>query len=273
MKVYHVNGLESRKSEGGKDGPDDRDNPKKGKNIFKKLVSREENFQNQNVNVKEGKQKKGEDYLRIITINIMSGHNNRLEAVCLTLHKMGADIGILTETKFNNDKYTQNCFGYEIIATKAISSQKGGVAICVKKESKHWHVEGTRTYGPNVINTIIVSGQDRWNLIGAYVSPNKNTGETIAEISKAANRNTHRIIFAGDLNTDLENIQSDRDAEIAAMMTNLGAVDLAQHFVQEKGRWTWRMKRRELISQASLTISLYNGEMNGRIAKSFTQRD
>ncbi len=72
---------------------------------------------------------------------------------------MGADIGILTETKIDDNRHTLHAEGYDIVCTKAASAHQGGVAICYKSSEK-WHIEGTRTYGPNVINAVIVSGTD-----------------------------------------------------------------------------------------------------------------
>ena len=185
---------------------------------------------------------KEEDFLRIILLNIVSGRNNRLEMAARSLQKMGADIGILTETKITDERYTRRAFGYNIVATQASSSSCGGVAILVKEGCKNWHVEGTQPYGANVINTVIVSGSDRWNLIGSYIAPSETNGETIAEISKAANRNSHKIIWVGDLNVDLENVRDDRQAEIAALVASMGTIDLTRHFKQKK-KWTWNMRR------------------------------
>jgi exonuclease III len=150
--------------------------------------------------------KEEEDYLRIILLNIMSGRNNRLEQAARSLQKMGADIGILTETKITDERYTRSAFGYDIICTQAPSSSCGGVAILIKQGCKNWHVEGTRPYRGNVINTVIVSGSDRWSLIGSYIAPSETNGETVAEISNAAKRNSHKVIMVGDLNIDLENV-------------------------------------------------------------------
>ena len=52
------------------------------------------------------------------------------------------------------------------------------------------------------INTIIVSGNDQWNLIGGYIPPSETNGETLAKIHDASTCNNHQLILVGDLNTD-----------------------------------------------------------------------
>ena len=55
--------------------------------------------------------------------------------------------------------------------------------------------------------------------------------------------------MAGDLNTDLEDSESDRrGTEIAAAMTEAGLEDMMAHFLPSKRRWgrerrTWSMVR------------------------------
>ena len=57
------------------------------------------------------------------------------------------------------------------------------------------------------------------------------------------------LVVAGDLNTDLEDTESDRrGTEIAAAMTAVGVEDMTAHFLPRKRRWgrerrTWSMVR------------------------------
>ena len=107
--------------------------------------------------------------LSICTYNIVAGGGNRLEQVMRCMKMMNMDIGLITETKLQG-YHTTLCEGYDIVATKAKSRHQGGVALCYRK-SEYFHVEGTRTFGPNVIRATLVSGRKTWRLVGVYFPP------------------------------------------------------------------------------------------------------
>ena len=107
------------------------------------------------------------DFLRLITLNIRSGRNSNLNVVLRTMHQMRVDLGILTETKIDNEMYTRDCCGYTVLASHARSKHQGGVALFYQTTNTRWWIEGERTHGPNVISCILVSGNRRWNIVGA----------------------------------------------------------------------------------------------------------
>jgi len=43
------------------------------------------------------------------------------------------DVAFLTEAKLTDDKHTRAAFGFEILATKAMSASHGGVALAYQK--------------------------------------------------------------------------------------------------------------------------------------------
>ena len=122
--------------------------------------------------------------ITVATINIRDGKNARLNAACRCLSQMNVGIGVLTETKFMNKKYTKRCEGYTIKATKAESRHCGGVALIYKKQ-KTWTLESVKCFGPNVIRATITMGQKRYSLIGAYIPSSETTGQTLDFINKA----------------------------------------------------------------------------------------
>jgi hypothetical protein len=64
---------------------------------------------------------------------------------------MNIDIGVLEETKIDHEFYTRNSFGYEVVATKAVSAFQDGIAL-VYLPSDFCMVEYIRLYSPNVIS-------------------------------------------------------------------------------------------------------------------------
>jgi hypothetical protein len=77
---------------------------------------------------------------------------------------MNIDIGILEETKITNDCYTNNCFGFEVIATEAESVFQGGIAL-VYRPSAYWTIETINRYNPNVISFELVTGKRRFSCV------------------------------------------------------------------------------------------------------------
>ena len=186
--------------------------------------------------------------VNICTYNIIaaegtySNGTNRLERALRCMRLMNIDLGIFTETKLVQGYHTTSAEGYDIITTEAKSKHQGGVALFYRKSDK-FHVEGTKTYGPNVMATTLVSGRRRWRIVGAYIPPSEVDGSTLDHIQTAAatamtaSRNTP-LIMLGDLNVDLKRVDliaNDRQNKTAALVSSLGLKNLNENFVQRKG--------------------------------------
>ena len=187
--------------------------------------------------------------LNICSYNICAAGASRLEQAMRCMRVMNIDIGLITETKLQG-YHTTHCEGYDIVATKATSKFQGGVALCYRK-SDYFHIEGTRTFGPNVIRATLVSGKKKWRLVGIYIPPSEEDGSTLEFATAAAAVSSNLpLILLGDLNVDLKRMMMTettitRKIETAALVASLGISDLNQHFVQRKGvgDWTWSMRR------------------------------
>jgi exonuclease III len=178
----------------------------------------------------------------------MHGGNSRLNQALRCMRLMGMDLGILTETKLVNGTYTREAEGYEVVATEAKSTHQGGVALFYRKTTENWVIEGTRSFGPNVIRTTLVSGKKRWIIIGAYIPPSEEDGQTLEFIQAAAVTDSRSpLILLGDFNVNLQQMMNGnvRQQETAALISSLGLYDLHQHFSQRHGwgNWTWSQDR------------------------------
>jgi len=196
--------------------------------------------------------------MNICTYNILAAEGrgsdgcNRLEQVMRCMRLMNIDLGILTETKLVQGCHTVSAEGYDIVASAAKSKHQGGVALFYRK-SKNFHVEGTRTFGPNVIGATLVAGRKRWRIVGAYIPPSEVDGSTLdfiqAAAAAAATSSQHiPLILLGDLNVDLKQVDAiinERQIETAALLSSLGLTNLNNNFVQRKrvGDWTWFQRR------------------------------
>ena len=147
--------------------------------------------------------------LVIGTWNILSGRNTHLETTLRALSKVGVDICFLTETKLTDGIYTRFSSGYRVLATNAVSHHQGGIAL-VYRESPYFQVESSQRHGPNVMSAVIVSGNSRYGVVGAYIPPADST--TLAHIASALARfPSRKVILVGDLNLNLDSTETDRD--------------------------------------------------------------
>ena len=195
--------------------------------------------------------------LNICTYNIIAGGNHRIEQAMRCMELMNIDLGVITETKIQGKKSfhfrgkTEGHKGYTVIPTEAKSKHQGGVALFYM-ESYYFTIEGTKTFGPNVIRAILKSGEKRWRIIGAYIPPSEEDGSTLNFIEAAAAESMEiPLILLGDLNVDLKKMRemggatvNEQHKETVAQVASLGIEDVNQHFRQRKkygdGSWTNR---------------------------------
>ena len=167
--------------------------------------------------------------LVIGTWNTQSGRNTRLETALWVLGKVGVDLCFLTETKVTDGIYTQLSSDYHVLATNAMIHHQGGIAL-VFRDLLYWQVESSVFHGPNVISVMVVSCNSRYGIVGAYVPPNDTT--TSIYIAAALGRFSRRrkVILVGNLNLNLDSIESTRDMEIANILADSGLLDMYHHF-------------------------------------------
>jgi hypothetical protein len=80
----------------------------------------------------------------MITYNIISAGDSRLNMALRAMKHMHIDFGVLTETKLWHDKYTRYCEGYTFHSTHS-GKYQGGVAIFYRN-SPQWTIEGIREF-------------------------------------------------------------------------------------------------------------------------------
>ena len=71
------------------------------------------------------------------------------------------------------------------------------------REEVEWQVEGTVNFRPNVVSSLVASGDRRWYVVGAYVPLNDVPVVHRVEQALAAAPKYVEIIFVGDLNARL----------------------------------------------------------------------
>ena len=99
-------------------------------------------------------------------------------------------------------------------------------------------MEAVREYGPNVMSFKVATGARRWYIIRCYLAPDDtSTIERVVAALRDIPKGT-ALVVAGDLNTDLEDSESDRrGTEIATAMTAVEVEEMMAHFLPRKHRW------------------------------------
>ena len=112
------------------------------------------------------------------------------------------DLSILQETKITDGVYTRGLDGYNVIATEAPSRHRGGVAIFYRS-TPHFVVEAVERCGPNVMVFQVATGEQRWHIVGAYVSPEDEV--TIETVVAAIGRKPRgaELMVVGYFNKDI----------------------------------------------------------------------
>ena len=190
----------------------------------------------------------GRGTFSVASWNIRSGRNGSLEAALRAMESLGVDIGILQETKLTKGIYTRRFGNYSVIATDANSVSQGGVAL-FWRESDDFEVEEVIKHGPNVISFHLVTGADRFYIVGCYIPPSDT--DALEEVAKAWQQCPKDCLpmLVGDLNVDLDTIPMDeRGMAIAEQVDAMDLTCMTRQFGQRRrrrvrGRWTWRMRR------------------------------
>ena len=108
--------------------------------------------------------------------NIRSARGAGLAAAAKGVRQMGVGCCVLTETKLTDDCYPKHVSGYCMIASKAASPHQGGVALLWEKDHRDFEVEAVQVRTPNLLTFQLVTGEERYFVMGAYIPPADTTG-------------------------------------------------------------------------------------------------
>ncbi|KAL7524163.1 hypothetical protein ACHAXR_000463, partial [Thalassiosira sp. AJA248-18] len=112
----------------------------------------------------------GSGTFSVATWNIRSGRNGGLESACRAMGSLGVDIAFFQEAKLTGGIHTRFSSGYSIVAFDAPSAHQGGVALCWR-DNELFEIEETKIRHPNVITFELMTGSDRYFVVGAYLPP------------------------------------------------------------------------------------------------------
>ena len=189
-----------------------------------------------NVRDGRGKGEDGEEYLGVVS-------------AARSMGMVGVDVAVLQETKITDPEFVTRSFeGYSILAAAADSDRRGGVALLVR-ENNAFTIENERARGPNVISFELLSGEERWYVVGCYLPPSDKGGEAHRRLEHVLGLQPEgtRLLLLGDLNADLDFPRNRQEEVLAADLEERGLRCVTNHFVTRRrrrcrGNWTWRRR-------------------------------
>jgi hypothetical protein len=192
----------------------------------------------------------GSGTFAVATWNIRSAWGAGLAAAAKGLHQMGVGCCVLTETKLTNDRYPKTVLGYCVISSKATSPQQGGVALLWEEGHQDFEVEAVTIASPNLLTFQLVTEEEQYFVMGAYIPPTDTTGVDGLRVAWAARPTNCKPLLLGDLNIDFRTPQTKREEIIADFLDEINVVDTLRKYIQRKGRqqgpgaqWTWQQRR------------------------------
>ncbi len=94
-----------------------------------------------------------------------------MAAAAKRLVQMGVRIGILTKTKVTNNWYLKSLSGYRVLVLKAASPHQGGIGLIWREDHDGFEIEAVRPLTPNLISFQLVTGNERFYVMGIYIPP------------------------------------------------------------------------------------------------------
>jgi hypothetical protein len=175
----------------------------------------------------------GSGTFSIATWNIRSGRRTGLAAAAKGLRQMGIGCAVLTETKLTNDRYPKFVLGYQVISSKAASPHQGGVALLWRElEDQGFLVEAVHIASPNILTFQLITGEDQFFVIGAYIPPADTTGVDDLRAAWAKCPPNCKRLLLGDLNFDFWAPRTEREEIIADFIDKINLVNTSRKYVQ-----------------------------------------
>jgi hypothetical protein len=148
---------------------------------------------------------------------------------------MGVGCCVLTETKLTDNRYSKTTLGYCVISLKATIPQQGGVALLWEEGHKDFEVKAVTIVSPNLLTFQLVTGEERYFVMGAYIPPADTTGVDDLRVAWAACPTNCKPLLLGDFNINFRTPRTEREEIIADFLDKINVIETSRKYIQRKG--------------------------------------
>jgi hypothetical protein len=159
-----------------------------------------------------------------------------LTAAAKGVRQMGVGCCVFTKTKLTNDQYPKTTSGYCMILSMATSPHQGGVALLWEEGHQDFEVEAVTIVSPNLLTFQLVTGEDRYFVMGVYIPPADTTGVDNLCVAWASRPTNWKPLLLGDFNIDLGTPRTEREEIIADFLGKINVTDMSRKYIQRKGQ-------------------------------------
>jgi hypothetical protein len=178
-----------------------------------------------------GSRTKGTKPFSMATWNIRCVRGTGMAAAAKGLAQMGVGIGILTKTKVIDNWYSKSLLGYRVLVLKAASPHQGGIGLIWREDHDRFEVEAIRPLTPNLMSFQLVTGDERFYVMGIYIPPNCTVGVEDLRVAWEACPTNCTPLVIGDLNIWFEDPANNRADAIVDLLEEINTTNLSRNFL------------------------------------------
>ena len=133
--------------------------------------------------------------------------------------------------KVTNDWYSKSILGYRVLILKAASPHQGGIGLIWREDHKGFEVKAIWPLTPNLMSFQLVTGNERFYVMGIYIPPNCTLGVDDLRVAWEACSADYTPLVIGDLNIWFEDPANDRADAIINLLEEINTTNLSRNFL------------------------------------------
>jgi len=143
-----------------------------------------------------------------------------LEGALRIMTQLDVNIGVLTEAKITDERYTLLHFGHTTLAHEGKSAHEGVVILFLfpPDTTQQRDIKNSHQVLHNMIAATLISDMDKWFLIGTYLAPKADPA--MNDINATTKHPAFPVIILGDINAKINNPTTEWDTEQATLRSD-----------------------------------------------------
>jgi hypothetical protein len=116
-----------------------------------------------------------------------------------------------------------------------MSPQQGRVVLLWEEGHQDFEVKAVTITSPNLLTFQLVTGEERYFMMGAYIPPADTMGVDDLRVAWAARPTNCKPLLLGDLNIDFRTPRTKREEIIADFLDEINVIVTLPKYIQCKG--------------------------------------